>query len=109
MTITRIVALVVSLLAAGAATAQEPVTMGDRFSLDSKVMGAARNVIVSDPPGYAGATASFPVLYLTDAERQFGHTVTTVEFLPKTADAADDRRRRIQHRSDARPDAVQGF
>ena len=85
MTLTRIVALVVSLLAgAGAATAQEPIAMGDLFSLDSKVMGEARNVIVWTPPGYVGAAASFPVLYLTDAERQFGHTVTTVEFLPET-------------------------
>ena len=84
MTITRALALVVTILAgASAASAQEPVTMGDLFALDSKVMGEPRKVIVWTPPGYEAATASFPVLYLTDAERQFGHTVTTVEFLSR--------------------------
>jgi uncharacterized protein len=84
MTIMRVLAFVVSLLAgASAAVAQEPISMGELFALDSKVMGELRKVIVWTPPGYDAATASFPVLYLTDAERQFGHTVTTVEFLSR--------------------------
>ncbi len=84
MTITRVVAIVVSLLAGtGGAAAQDPLTMGEVFAIDSKVMSERRQVIVWTPPGYAIGTASFPVLYLTDAERQFGHTVTTVEFLSR--------------------------
>lgn len=84
MTITRVVAVAVSLLAGtGGAAAQDPLTMGEVFAIDSKVMSERRQVIVWTPPGYAAGTASFPVLYLTDAERQFGHTVTTVEFLSR--------------------------
>ena len=84
MTITRILAVALSLLAnAGIASAQGPLTMGDVFAIDSKVMAERRQVIVWTPPGYAVGTASYPVLYLTDAERQFGHTATTVEFLSR--------------------------
>ena len=84
MTITRILAVALSLLAnAGIASAQGPLTMGDLFAIDSKVMAERRQVIVWTPPGYAVGNASYPVLYLTDAERQFGHTATTVEFLSR--------------------------
>lgn len=84
MTVPRLLAVVVSLLAsAGGAAAQGPLTMGDLFAIDSTVMSERRQVIVWTPPGYAAGTASFPVLYLTDAERQFGHTATTVEFLSR--------------------------
>jgi predicted alpha/beta superfamily hydrolase len=40
-------------------------------------------VIVWTPPGYENGRATVPVLYLTDADRQFAHTVTTVEFLSR--------------------------
>jgi hypothetical protein len=84
MTILRLLAVVVSLLAsAGGAAAQGPLSMGELFAIDSKVMGEQRRVLVWTPPGYAVGTAAYPVLYLTDADRQFGHTVMTVEFLSR--------------------------
>lgn len=84
MTIVSVLAAVVSVLAsAGLAAAQGPLTMGELFAIDSKVMGEQRQVLVWTPPGYAVGSRAYPVLYLTDAERQFGHTVTTVEFLSR--------------------------
>ena len=63
--------------------AQQPLTLGELFSLESKVMGESRQALVWTPPGYAGGARAYPVLYVTDADRQFGHTVTTVEFLSR--------------------------
>lgn len=84
MTIARGLAVVASLMASvGGATAQASLTMGEVFVLESKVMAEQRRVIVWTPPGYAADSRAYPVLYLTDAERQFGHTVTTVEFLSR--------------------------
>ena len=58
MTIVRVLAVVVSMLAgAVSARAQDPLVMGDLFAVDSKVMGEQRRVIVWTPPGYAGAPA----------------------------------------------------
>jgi uncharacterized protein len=80
-------ALVSLLVAALPASAQEPITMGQVFALDSKVMEEPRRVIVWTPPGYDTGRARVPVLYLTDADRQFAHTVTTVEFLSRNGRA----------------------
>jgi predicted alpha/beta superfamily hydrolase len=79
--------LFVFVLAAVPASAQEPVTLGQVFALDSRVMQEPRRVIVWTPPGYENGRARVPVLYLTDAERQFAHTVTTVEFLSRNGRA----------------------
>ena len=84
MTIARVLAVVVSLMAGvGGAAAQGPLTLGETFAIESKVMAEQRRVIVWTPPHYAIGTRAYPVLYLTDADRQFGHTVTTVEFLSR--------------------------
>jgi uncharacterized protein len=84
MTIARVLAVVVSLMATvvGAA-AQGTVAIGEAFAVDSAVMGEQRRVVVWTPPGYAVGKRAYPVLYLTDADRQFAHTVTTVEFLSR--------------------------
>ena len=61
--------------------------MGQVFALDSKVMQEPRRVIVWTPPGYENGRTRVPVLYLTDADRQFAHTVTSVEFLSRNGRA----------------------
>ena len=80
----RVLAVVVTLMATVVGAAgQGAVVMGEAFAVDSTVMGEQRRVVVWTPPGYAANTRAYPVLYLTDADRQFGHTVTTVEFLSR--------------------------
>lgn len=60
MTIVRVLAVVISLLAGvGGAHAQTPLTMGDLFAVDSKVMGEQRRVIVWTPADYAVGTVEF--------------------------------------------------
>lgn len=84
MILVRLFAIAISLLASVVgAQAQAPLTMGDLVAVDSKIMGEQRRVIVWTPADYAVGTRAYPVLYLTDAERQFGHTVTSVEFLSR--------------------------
>ena len=84
MTIARVLAVVVSLTACvDGAAAQGTVALGEAFAVNSTVMGEQRRVLVWTPPGYAVGKRAYPVLYLTDADRQFGHTVTTVEFLSR--------------------------
>ncbi len=78
-----LLAVVLLLAVAPGATAQVPLTLGEVFSLGSKILGEERKVVVWTPPDYAGGARRYPGLYLTDAERQFGHSVTTVEFLSR--------------------------
>lgn len=75
--------LALCLAQAATLAAQQPLTLGDAFALDSKVMAETRQIIVWTPAGYASGARRYPVLYLTDAERQFAHTVTTAEFLAR--------------------------
>jgi predicted alpha/beta superfamily hydrolase len=76
--------LVLALLGLPApATAQVPLNLGEVFALASQVLGEERKVVVWTPPDYAASGRRYPVLYLTDAERQFGHSVTTIEFLSR--------------------------
>ncbi len=64
---------------AGAAT---PVVIGQAHVLHSRVLGEDRGYSVALPPGYASSPdARYPVLYVLDAQDQFAHTATTVEFL----------------------------
>lgn len=66
--------------AAGADT--ESIVIGERHVLHSEIMGEDRTVLVSRPPG-TDPEAPLPVLYLTDAETQFEHTVATTRFLAR--------------------------
>ncbi len=58
------------------------IAIASRYPIESKVLGETRQVAVWTPAGNA-AGRRYPVLYLTDAETQFGHTGTTAEFLAR--------------------------
>ena len=79
----RVAAVLAALTVASTGRAQQAVTLGEAFALDSKVMAEARRVVVWTPPGYDTGRRRVPVLYVTDAQAQFAHTVTTVEFLAR--------------------------
>lgn len=72
--------LAFSFVASGV-TGQE-ISIGERRAVESQVLGEERTIFVSVPAG-VGDSAKAPVLYLTDAETQFEHTVTTVRFLAR--------------------------
>ena len=52
-----------------------------KLTLQSKVLGQERTVLVRTPRGYEQGSDRFPVLYITDGDRNIGHTAATVQFL----------------------------
>jgi predicted alpha/beta superfamily hydrolase len=51
--------------------------------LQSKVMAETRTILVRTPASYAQGKRAYPVLYLTDGDRQIGHTAAVVDFLAR--------------------------
>jgi len=54
-----------------------------RLSLKSAVLGEERIVLVRTPNDYERSGQKYPVLYLTDGDRQMNHTISTIEFLAR--------------------------
>jgi predicted alpha/beta superfamily hydrolase len=88
MLMSRLVMVVAAAVAAvivpTPARADQPIVVGHQGEIASKVLGEMRAVQVRLPADYARTERRYPVLYLTDGERQFGHTAATVEFLART-------------------------
>jgi predicted alpha/beta superfamily hydrolase len=59
--------------------AQEPAVI----RIESKVMGETRQILVRTPASYATGSQKYPVLYMTDGDRQLPHTAATVDFLSR--------------------------
>ncbi len=51
------------------------------IQIESKVMSETRTILVRTPPSYARGSRAYPVLYMTDGDRQIGHTIAVVDFL----------------------------
>ena len=75
------VSLLVLLFSAASAEPGPPISIGQLHTLESAALGEERTVMIHLPPGYDAGTQRYPVLYLTDAEAQFGHTAATADFL----------------------------
>ncbi len=75
------IACLVLFLGAVSAAAGEPITIGETITLQSKVMGEERTILVSTPPGYDTGSERYPVLYMTDGDQHLTHTRGTVDFL----------------------------
>jgi hypothetical protein len=74
---------VVGVLWATAVGAGEPITIGETLTLESKIMGETRTLLVSTPPGYEQSQERYPVLYMTDGDAHLTHTRGTVDFLAR--------------------------
>ena len=70
-------------LAIGLAHADEPITIGERITIQSKILDEERTILVSTPPGYEQTTQRYPVLYMTDGGAHLSHTRGTVDFLAR--------------------------
>lgn len=68
-------------LAFGSVHAGEPITIGETITMQSKIMGEERVILISTPPGYDQSTQGYPVLYMTDGSAHLTHTRGTVDFL----------------------------
>lgn len=80
----RTLAIAAALLASACQTAApapdagangEAIVLGQGYTLQSEALGEARRINVYVPPGYAGGSAAYPVLYLIDGgvEQDFVH------------------------------------
>lgn len=87
--------LLVVLVACRAPTTSSPVpasapsraTIGDTFTIDSKILGEQRVINVYVPPDYAKSADRFPVLYMPDGgmAEDFPHVVGSVDVSIKNA------------------------
>lgn len=75
----RVMLLVAALLCASVTFAQATVGV----KVKSQVLGEERTVYIGTPRQYETSDTRYPVVYLTDAEAQFNHTLTTAEFLAR--------------------------
>jgi uncharacterized protein len=51
--------------------------------IESQVMGETRQILVRTPASYGTGSQKYPVLYMTDGDRQLPHTVATTDFLSR--------------------------
>jgi predicted alpha/beta superfamily hydrolase len=70
-------------LVAGTVVAGEPITIGETVTVQSKILGEERTILVSTPPNYEQTGQRYPVLYMTDGNAHFTHTRGTVDFLAR--------------------------
>ena len=79
----KLLCLTVACLMPALVFAGEPITIGETITLDSKIMGEERVILVSTPPAYDQSAQSYPVLYMTDGNAHLTHTRGTVDFLAR--------------------------
>ena len=78
----RVLGLVVVLGLHNGVHAQEAVASGEysiaaRFTIDSKILGEKREVLISVPQGYEESRDTFPVHILLDGEQNIEHAVAS--------------------------------
>jgi len=61
----------------------EPIVIGERFTLDSKVMQEPRPIWVSQPLGYDQSSERYPLMILLDGDGHFHHTTGIIQFLTR--------------------------
>jgi predicted alpha/beta superfamily hydrolase len=76
-------ALMVFAPLAASATPQgpEPVAIGEKFQIESKVLAETRTYVIHTPASYKSGKDAYPVLVLQDAENNFAHTSAAVNLL----------------------------
>ena len=62
----------------------QAITVGERRSIESEVLGETREILVWLPPSYNASEFRYPTLYVLDAESEFFYAVATVDFLSST-------------------------
>ncbi len=67
----------------------EPVVIGETSTIQSKILGEERTLMVHLPGDYAQSQMSYPVLYLLDAGDNFHHTTGTIGALSQAGHAPE--------------------
>jgi predicted alpha/beta superfamily hydrolase len=66
---------------AESATSPEPVVIGEKFQIESKILAETRTYVIHTPESYKSGKDAFPVLVLQDAENNFAYTSAAVHLL----------------------------
>ena len=53
-------------------------------TIDSKILGETRTVLIRTPESYSSGNRSYPVLYMTDGDRHIDHTAAVADFLAQS-------------------------
>ena len=61
----------------------EPVVIGERFEIESEILGETRPVIIGKPRGYEDGDDHYSVLYVLDGDGHFHHTTGTADYLAR--------------------------
>lgn len=78
------VALCVWMVVVAATVAAQPAPdVPVPIQIESKVMAETRTILVRTPASYARGSRAYPVLYMTDGDRQIAHTAAVVDFLAR--------------------------
>ena len=75
------IALVTAPLRSHAQAGGEPIVIGKKFEIHSKVLNETRPLLIATPEGYDQGTDRYPVLYLLDGDENFVQTVGIVHSL----------------------------
>jgi predicted alpha/beta superfamily hydrolase len=67
--------------ASAARQTPEPVVIGEKFQIESKILAETRTYVVHTPDYYEKSRDAYPVLVLLDAENSFAHTSAAVHLL----------------------------
>ena len=72
-----------------AAPTGEPVVIGERLVIQSRVLNEPRPLMIAKPARYDEEADAYPVLYLLDGDTHFHHTSGIVSFLAETKRAPE--------------------
>ncbi|MEM6380599.1 MAG: alpha/beta hydrolase-fold protein, partial [Bacteroidota bacterium] len=77
------ISLLLFTLSASAQASEEPVAIGFKISIESKVLSESRPILIRLPIDYEESEQSYPVIYVMDGYGHFHHTTGTVNFLSR--------------------------
>jgi len=60
----------------------EKICIGEKIKLKSTILGQDRDILIHLPPGYQQSKATYPVIYVTDAEQSFLLVTSMYELFP---------------------------
>jgi hypothetical protein len=93
--------LVTAAIQSHAQTGGEPIVIGKKFEIHSKVLNETRSLLVATPEGYDQEKDLYPVLYVLDGDENFVQAVGIVRSLdrerPYSANASGGSRKYRTH------------
>jgi uncharacterized protein len=78
------ISLVTTAIRSPAQEGGEPIVIGKKFEIHSKVLNETRSLLVATPEGYDQEADRYPVLYLLDGDENFVHAAGIVRFLAES-------------------------